>query len=64
MLIILMTTIWIFMRANYMTQVPEENKIAHKVRKPKKAGQSTPQENIIIIFTLKYQSLRDNPGEE
>lgn len=42
------------MRANYMTQVLEENKIAHKVRKPKKAGQSTPQEYKIIIFTLKY----------
>ena len=27
------------MRANYMTQVLEENKIAHKVRKPKKAPQ-------------------------
>lgn len=42
------------MRANYMTQGPEENKIAHKVRKPKKAEQSTPQEYKIVIFTLKY----------
>jgi len=42
------------MRANYMTQVLEENKIAHKVKKPKKAEQSTSKEYKIIIFTLKY----------